>query len=574
MPLYKSLLMLGTVLLVCSCSDEKKSPSQGEDPVAFVPCENVWYLPAQNFVVFQDFKVTDIVGNQVGTATLVPGTSVAIIKDLAGNKLVNQIDLNDPNSAKYMTGVPDACTMLPNYPAADPSLSTCIDAWYLGADKKYLIYADLSVTDDAGNVIGTIAPNALNSSLVDLLDLNGSVIINQIDLSRLPLVKGDGIRYKITEPAYHWKDATGNYIVYQNTSVTDVTGKAIGYIDFATGALFALDRITPYTIANLATLLQPSSILQPGGKCVDYEAPVVSSSSEAPKPSSSSVVTPPPQSSESKPANSSSSSKKIQSSSSQVKSSSSVAPSSSSKAQTGGCPTIKTKSGGASGSGWATRYWDCCMPSCAWAENSGGNPARACDARGKNVSNNGGSVCSGGGSATCTSQIPFTIDGCEEYGFAFAAVPASNGGQCGKCFQLTFTGQGHYNSTNANTQKLKSKNKKLIIMATNIGGDVQQGQFDILIPGGGVGMFNGCSQMGWGNQGQQYGGLLSDCETETNYKAAQYAQCLTDKCNKAFSNDAEAKKGCMFVVNWMESAGNPEHNFVEVECPDVLKSKY
>ena len=215
------------------------------------------------------------------------------------------------------------------------------------------------------------------------------------------------------------------------------------------------------------------------------------------------------------------------------------------------------------------------MPSCAWNENSGGNPTKACDAKGKNnIGNGAGSVCSGGGGATCTSQIPFTVDGCEEYGFAFAAVPASNGGQCGKCFQLTFTGEGHYNSTNANTKRLKSKGKKLIVMATNIGGDVQQGQFDILIPGGGVGMFNGCSQMGWGNQGQQYGGLLSDCETEKNYKADQYAKCLTDKCNKAFGNDEEAKKGCMFLVEWMESAGNPEHNYTEVECPDVLKQRY
>ena len=156
--------------------------------------------------------------------------------------------------------------------------------------------------------------------------------------------------------------------------------------------------------------------------------------------------------------------------------------------------------------------------------------------------------------------------------FAFAAVPAANGGSCGKCFQLTFTGEGHYNSTNENTRAMKGK--KLIIMATNIGGDVAQGQFDIMIPGGGVGMFNGCSSMGWGNQGAQYGGLLSDCETENNYNAGKYAQCLTNKCNSVFSNDEEAKQGCLFLATWMHAAGNPEHNYVEVECPDVLKQKY
>jgi hypothetical protein len=174
---------------------------------------------------------------------------------------------------------------------------------------------------------------------------------------------------------------------------------------------------------------------------------------------------------------------------------------------------------------------------------------------------------------TCTSQIPFTIDGCTDIGFAFAAVPAANGGQCGKCFQLTFTGEGHYSSTNANTRAIKGK--KLIVMVTNIGGDVNQGQFDVMIPGGGVGAFDGCSNaMGWGNQGERYGGLLSDCEKSTNYDAGKMLSCLKDKCNSSFGSDTEAKQGCMFLAEFMHAAGNPEHNYVEVECPDVLKQRY
>ena len=579
LPIFKSLLVLGTVFLVCSCSEDKKSPSEGGD-VSFVPCENVWYLPAEGFVIFQNldlttrtYKVANIFGNQIGTATLVPGTNnIVIVKDLLGNKLIDQVDLNDPNKTKNMAGVPDACTMLPNYPAPDPSLSTCLNAWYLEADKKYLIFDDLSVTDDAGSPIGILAPNAINPLLWDIVEAaTGSIIINQLDLSNLPSIKGDGVRYKITEPALHWKDATGDYVIYTSSVVTDPAGTPVGYFDFTTGAILNLNKNAALTTTDLTKLAQTSAILQINSKCVDYQPPVPSSSSK-PVASSSSTTPPDPKSSTGTQVKSSSSQAK--SSSSQVKSSSSAVQSSSSKAPTGGCPTIKTK-GGASGSGFASRYWDCCMPSCAWAENSGGNPTKTCDSKGKNEFGNGaGSVCSGGGGATCTSQIPFTVEGCDEYGFAFAAVPASNGGQCGKCFQLTFTGEGHYNSTNENTKRLKSKGKKLIVMATNIGGDVQQGQFDILIPGGGVGMFNGCSQMGWGGQGEQYGGLLSDCEKESGYKASSYAKCLTDKCNKAFGNDTEAKKGCMFLVEWMESAGNPEHNYVEVECPEVLKAKY
>ena len=246
--------------------------------------------------------------------------------------------------------------------------------------------------------------------------------------------------------------------------------------------------------------------------------------------------------------------------------------SSSSSKPTGGCPTIKTKSGGRSGSGWATRYWDCCKPHCSWSEHAHGNYSRQCTNKGKTESTDwgGGSVCSGGGLMTCTSQIPFTVDGCTEMGFAFAAVPASDGGSCGKCYQLTFTGEGKY-ATDANHKAIKGK--KLIIMTTNIGGDVQQGQFDIMIPGGGVGMFNGCNGMGWGAQGEQYGGLLSDCEKESNYSPGATLNCLQKKCNSVFSNDAQAKEGCLFLAGFMHAAGNPLHNYEEVECPQVLKDK-
>ena len=238
------------------------------------------------------------------------------------------------------------------------------------------------------------------------------------------------------------------------------------------------------------------------------------------------------------------------------------------------CPNIKAKSGGASGSGWATRYWDCCKPSCSWSNVANGNYSKQCTDKGKvpNTDWSEGSVCGGGGSQmTCTSQSPFTIDGCDEIGFAFAAVPASNGGACGKCYQLTFDGKGKY-TTDANHKAIKDK--KLIVMTTNIGVDVNPGQFDIMIPGGGTGAFNGCSSMGWGDQGAQYGGLLSDCETETNYDPTKTLSCLKEKCNSSFANDSAAMQGCLFLADFMHAAGNPTHNYVEVECPEVLMQRY
>jgi hypothetical protein len=98
-----------------------------------------------------------------------------------------------------------------------------------------------------------------------------------------------------------------------------------------------------------------------------------------------------------------------------------------------------------------------------------------------------------------------------------------------------------------------------------------------MIPGGGKGAFDGCSQMGWGSQGKQYGGLLSDCEESVGYDGdllTKRKECLTNKCNEVFKNDSEAKQGCLFLATWMEAAGNPNHEFKEVECPQALKAKW
>ena len=230
------------------------------------------------------------------------------------------------------------------------------------------------------------------------------------------------------------------------------------------------------------------------------------------------------------------------------------------------CPAIVKKS--ESSPGFCTRYWDCCKPSCAWNHGS-----RSCDVSQNVISDNGQtSACEGGPASTCLSQIPFTIDGCENMGFAFAATPGSQGGNdnCGKCFQITFNGEGRWKTT-AQTQALKGK--KLIVMTTNIGYDVEAGQFDIMIPGGGVGLFNGCAPLfGNENMGLQYGGLLSECNDVKH--DSDPVQCLKDACQKAFANVPEALKGCLWHVEFLAAADNPSMTYEEVECPDVLKSKY
>ena len=459
---------------------------------------------------------------------------------------------------------------------SNPEYAVTGPAWLFSADVDYIIYPDGKVTDPEGNTIGSFS-FFNNSSVGALKDSFGNVIIEGLDVSVLTQLEKNTPVYTITAPVFHYQEGNADYLIYlppegsQISFVTDADGNNIAFFNYETNEILSPDGSGQVITTVDDILSQP--VLQPGDK---FTQEPVSSSSE-PESSSSDILIPVSSAVAPSSSNEKSSSSSAKSSSSSVKSSSSSVKSSSSSAQpSGGCPEIKYKSGGASGSGWATRYWDCCKPSCSWQENSGGNPARQCTNKGKTESKDwgGGSICSGGQLMTCTSQIPFTVSGCDNLGFAFAAVPASNGGQCGHCYELTFTGAGHYESTNANTKTLKSKGKKLIIMATNIGHDVSQGQFDIMIPGGGVGAFNGCASMGWGSQGEQYGGLLSDCEKENNYAAGKMKSCLTSKCNSVFSGDSQAKEGCLFLANFLEAAGNPEHTYKEVECPDVLKQKY
>ena len=212
------------------------------------------------------------------------------------------------------------------------------------------------------------------------------------------------------------------------------------------------------------------------------------------------------------------------------------------------CPEIKPVSNDIK-TGYATRYWDCCKPHCGWAGNAGAAGVSSfCNFNQEKIFE-GDSACDGGPATTCLSQIPFTIDDCE-YGFVFAAAPGSAGNTCGKCYKLDL-----------------DIGKTLIVMATNIGWDVQGGQFNLMIPGGGVGLENGCRNWDTSLMGAQYGGLLTDC-------GAGNDDCLRQKCNIAFANEELARKGCLFLADFMNAADNPRITYQEVECPDVLKERY
>lgn len=426
--------------------------------------------------------------------------------------------------------------------------------YYDEGDTPLLISSDGLVKDTLGNVVG-IAD--INTGVIVATD--GTPIAEGVQFAELDIISPT----VIVDNAWVLS-ADQNYVIYPNGTVTDAAGNPVGTIVFqtdpatgantSTGNIIAADGTALFENVDVASLkVYTANVAAPASSA---SVPVLSSESM-----SSSAITQQPASSSS--VKSSSSRAK---SSSSVKSSSSKAKSSSSATNSG--YTIKYVNGGKSGSGYATRYWDCCKPHCAWPDK-GGLRAKTCDASGNVINDdNSVSMCDGGNAGICRSQFPIVVN--DSMAFAFAATPGGEN-NCGKCFDLAFDGKGKYATDNHK----KLKGKHLIVISSNIGYDVAGGQFDVMIPGGGYGLFNGCgAKMGWGSQGSQYGGLLDECEKENNYNAGKYKSCLIEKCNSSFSSDPQAKEGCLFLANWMNASGNPTLTYKEVECPKELLDRF
>ena len=120
-----------------------------------------------------------------------------------------------------------------------------------------------------------------------------------------------------------------------------------------------------------------------------------------------------------------------------------------------------------SGSGTTTRYWDCCKPSCAWPGKGDSGVVGTCDVNDQPLSDsNAKSGCEGGGTAyMCSSQAPWAVS--DDLAYGFTAVSGNNP-KCCQCWQLTFTSG-------------PISGKKMIVQATNTGGDVGNTQFDLAV---------------------------------------------------------------------------------------------
>ncbi|KAM5353659.1 hypothetical protein ACJ41O_000309 [Fusarium nematophilum] len=194
----------------------------------------------------------------------------------------------------------------------------------------------------------------------------------------------------------------------------------------------------------------------------------------------------------------------------------------------------------ASGNGQSTRYWDCCKPSCSWNDKASVSaPVLTCDKNDNPISDaNAVSGCNGGTSYTCSNNSPWAVN--DNLAYGFAATKLSGGSEsswCCACYALTFT-----------TGPVKGKT--MVVQSTNTGGDLGENHFDLQMPGGGVGIFDGCSSQWGGLGGAQYGGISSrsDCDS--------FPELLKD--------------GCYWRFDWFENADNPDFTFEQVQCPTAL----
>jgi len=175
---------------------------------------------------------------------------------------------------------------------------------------------------------------------------------------------------------------------------------------------------------------------------------------------------------------------------------------------------------------------------------------------------------------TCFSMVPRAIDDTLSYGYA--AVPDDGTGDvCGRCYELTFLGTGYYNDNDPGSREIQGK--RMIVQAIDTGWDLNSRQFDLLIPGGGVGLFDACTYQ-WGVTdpsvlGAQYGGLLTTCSRDpANRDHDALKACVRDKCDTLFAGSARAdlRAGCGWFIDWFAAADNPDLDYREIPCPVEL----
>ncbi len=522
----KSVLILGSVLAFMNCSDEttmtpETDPTAQENPT---PTDYAWKLEANGdiYLIYPSGTVTNANGIIVGTHDKENGTIVGIDNNtIFQNIFTDNLEVTtlEEQKAKLPASsetVPPQSSATVNPPVSSANVTTPTSS----ANNQTMSSANTQQPNSSANTVTS------SSSAQQQQQTNSSAA------------------------------TSGNC---DGKCFDAPSGKCVGKYDQLTGS-----KGEKYAYDNDCKL---NCYYDPDGKeCknISGAAPASSNAQQQTKSSSS-------QQQQQQKSSSSQQQQQQKSSSSQQqqqqKSSSSQQQQqtkSSSSQQQQISTNFKVKNGGRSGDGWGSRYWDCCMPHCAWKGNTS-KPTKTCNANMQEIGESGGSVCSGGSGGVCDMQAPWAAN--DNLAFAFAAVPAGLGGECGKCFLLTFKGTSHNGGSPQSSHTEGLKGKQMVIMVSNIGGDVGSNQFDIMIPGGGVGLYNGCgNQLGINSTGAQYGGFITDCKSDPS--------CVKQKCS-VFSKYPKLQAGCEFSATWMGGANNPTFKFEELEsCPSELSSKW
>jgi hypothetical protein len=175
----------------------------------------------------------------------------------------------------------------------------------------------------------------------------------------------------------------------------------------------------------------------------------------------------------------------------------------------------------------------------------------------------------------CYDNAPWAVS--DQLAYGYVATHGGAGDHCGRCFQFQFKGSSHNAGNDPGSQALQGKT--MIVQATNIGYDVSgDGQFDLMIPGGGLGAFQNACPAQWGvsagDLGQGYGGILATCKSSHgNDNHAALKQCVRTKCEQVFGSKSELgalMDACDWFVDWFEVADNPEFLYKEIPCPQAL----
>jgi len=184
------------------------------------------------------------------------------------------------------------------------------------------------------------------------------------------------------------------------------------------------------------------------------------------------------------------------------------------------------------------------------------------------------SAC-GGGSAPayqCYDFAPRAVGSRLAYGYGVTYSADSN--ECGNCYQIDFTGESHVDT---DPGAVSLTGKTMIVQVISVGSGIT-GEFDLLIPGGGIGGFAACSTQ-WGTVsdelGEPYGGWLSDCQEDHPGDLTAQKSCVMGRCEAVFNTPGmqDLLDGCGWFVSWFGAASVPELRYAKIDCPQELMDR-